>query len=95
VRISHLDKGLNGRFSKLYLVLIPLLCVLTVLSIHVYFENKLFTEVFKSEESIIGLIVGIPIGIFVACFTVRKIRKYQLNNLEFLKDLYTRLCNVG
>ena len=94
VRISHLDKGLNGRFSKLYFVLIPVLCVLTVLSIHVYFENNLFTEVLKAEESIIGLIVGMPIGIFVAYFAVRKIRKYQLNTLEFLKDLYTRLCNV-
>ena len=93
-RINHLDKGLTGRFSKLYLFLIPFLCVLTVLSIHVYFENKLFTEVLKAEESIIGLIVGIPIGIFVAYFAVRKIRKYQLNNLEFLKDLHSRLCNV-
>jgi H+/gluconate symporter-like permease len=95
VRISHLDKWLNGRFSKSYIILIPFLCVLTVLSIHVYFENKLFTEVLKTPESIISLIVAIPISIFVAYFGVRKIRKYQLNNLEFLKDLYGRLCNVN
>lgn len=94
VRISHLNKGLNGRFSKLYIVLIPFLIVLTVLSIHVYFENKLFTEVLRTEESIIGLIVGTPIGLFVAYFAVRKIRKYLLNNLEFLNDLHCRLCNV-
>lgn len=93
-RINLLSKWLTGRFSKLYLFLIPLLYVLTVLSIHVYFENKSFIDVLNTEESIIGLIVGAPIGLFVSYFGARKIRKYQLNNLEFLKDLHGRLCNV-
>lgn len=93
-RINLLSKWLTGRFSKLYLFLIPLLYVLTVLSIHVYFENKSFIDVLNTEESIIGLIVGVPIGLFVSYFVARKIRKYQLHNLEFLKDLHGRLCNV-
>ena len=93
-RINLLSKWLTGRFSKLYLFLIPLLYVLTVLSIHVYFENKSFIDVLNTEESIIGLIVGAPIGLFVSYFAARKIRKYQLKNLEFLKDLHGRLCNV-
>lgn len=93
-RINLLSKWLTGRLSKLYLFLIPLLYVLTVLSIHVYFENKSFIDVLNTEESIIGLIVGAPIGLFVSYFGARKIRKYQLNNLEFLKDLHGRLCNV-
>jgi len=93
-RINLLSKWLTGRFSKLYLFLIPFLYVLTVLSIHVYFENKSFIEVINTEESIIGLIVGTPVGLFVSYFAVRKIRKYQLHNLEFLKDLHGRLCNV-
>lgn len=93
-RINLLSKWLTGRFSKLYLFLIPLLYVLTVLSIHVYFENKSFIEVLNTEESIIGLIVGAPVGLFVSYFAVRKIRKYQIHNLEFLKDLHGRLCNV-
>jgi competence protein ComGC len=93
-RINLLTKWLTGRFSKLYLFLIPFLYVLIVLSIHVYFENKPFIDVLNTEESIIGLIVGIPIGLFVSYFGVRKIRKYQLNNLEFLKDLHSRLCNL-
>ncbi len=92
-RINLLSKWLTGRLSKLYLFLIPLLYVLTVLSIHVYYENKLFVEVLHTEESIIGLIVAAPIGLFVAFFGVRKIRKYELDNLEFLKDLYGRLCS--
>ncbi len=93
-RINLLSKWLTGKFSKLYLFLIPFLYVLTVLSIHVYFENKSFIEVLNTQESIIGLIVGAPIGLFVSYFGARKIRKYQLHNLEFLKDLHGRLCNL-
>lgn len=94
-RISLLSKWLTGKFSKLYLFLIPLLYVLTVLSIHVYFENKSFIDVIKTGDSVIGLLVGAPIGLFIAYFSVKKIRKNQLRNLEFLKDLYNRLCNVS
>jgi hypothetical protein len=94
-RINHLSKGLTGRYSKLYLFLIPFLYILTVLSIHVYFENKLFIDVLKTEESIIGLLVGAPIGLFVSYFAAKKIRKYQVQNLEFLKDLYGRICSIG
>jgi len=93
-KIDLLSRGLTGRLSKLYMFLIPFLYVLIVLSIHVYFENKSFIDVLNTEESIIGLIVGAPIGLFVSYFGVRKIRKYQLNNLEFLKDLHGRLCNM-
>lgn len=92
-RINLLSKWLTGRYSKLYLFLIPLLYILIVLSIHVYFENKTFIEVMKTEESIVGLIIAAPIGLFVSIFSVRKIRKYQLKNLDFLKDLYGRLYN--
>ena len=93
-RISLLSKWLTGKYSKLYLFVIPVLYVLTVLSIHVYFENKSFIEVLNTEESIIGLIIAAPIGLFVSFYAVRKIRRYQLNNLNFLKDLHGRLCNV-
>ena len=61
-RISLLSKWLTGKFSKLYFFVIPILYVLTVLSIHVYYENKSFIEVLNTEESIIGLIVAAPIG---------------------------------
>lgn len=94
VRINLLSKWLTGSFSKVYIILIPFLYLLTVLSIHVYFENKSFIEVLNTEESIVGLIFGIPIGLFVSYYAVRKIRKYQLHNLEFLKDLYGRLGNM-
>jgi hypothetical protein len=95
VRINLLSKWLTGRYSRLYIYYIPFLYILTILSIHVYFENKLFIEVLKTEESIYGLIVGFPIGLFVSYYAVRRIRRYELRNLEFLKDLYNRLSNMG
>jgi hypothetical protein len=90
--IEQLSKWLTGRFSKLYLFLIPLLYFLIVLSIHVYFENKPFLEVIHNEESVIGLVVAAPIGLFVAWYSAGRIRRYQLQQLEFLKDLHRRLC---
>jgi hypothetical protein len=94
-RIEQLSKWLTGRFSKLYLFLIPLLYILIILSIHVYFENKPFLEVLHNEESVVGLIVAAPIGLFVSFYSARKIRKYQLQQLNFLKDLHRRLCGNG
>jgi len=95
VRIALLSKWLTGRFSNLYLFLIPLLYLLIVLSIHVYFEYKPFIEVLRTEESVIGLLVAAPIGLFVSYYSARKIRSYQLQQLDFLKDLYKRLCSNG
>jgi hypothetical protein len=94
IRINHLSKSLKGKFNKLYVVILPIIYALTVLSIHVYFENKPFLEVLGTEESMIGLFIGTPIGLIVSFFAVRKIRKHELTNLAFLKDLYNRLCNV-
>jgi len=90
-RISMLSRWLLGKYSKLYIVSIPILLIMINLSIHVYYEHKLFTEVMKNEESIYGLIIGFIIGLFVSYFFISKIRKYQLKNLEFLKELYSSL----
>lgn len=90
-RIKLLSKWLSGKYSKAYIVLIPILEALILLSIHVYYEHKPFTEVMKNGESIYGLIAGFAVGLFVAYYAVSKIRSYQLKNLEFLKELYDRL----
>jgi hypothetical protein len=92
-RINLLSRWLLGKYSKLYIVIIPILLVMINISIHVYYEYKPFVEVMKSEESIIGLIVGLLVGLFVSYFAINKIRKYQIKNLEFLKELYSHLCN--
>jgi len=92
-RIKFLSKNSSGRFKNLYIFLLPFLCIMITLSIHVYYEYKPFVEVLKTEESIVGLIVGISIGLFVAFYVLKKIRKFSLTNLEFLKDMHGRLCN--
>lgn len=93
-RIRLLSGWLLGKYSKVYMVLIPFLLVMINLSIHVYYEYKPFLEVLKNQESLYGLLFGFIIGIFVAFYAVGKIRKFQLKNLEILKDLHARLCDV-
>ncbi|MDP3437717.1 MAG: hypothetical protein Q8S04_10775 [Bacteroidales bacterium] len=90
-RINLLSKWLLGKYSKLYIVILPILLVMINISIHVYYEYKPFVEVMKSEESIMGLIVGFLVGLFVSYYAINKIRKYQIKNLEFLKELHTQL----
>lgn len=90
-RIKILSKWLLGKYSKSYIVLIPILVAMIMLSIHVYYEYKPLVEVMKNEESIYGLILGFVIGLSVAIYAVNKIRSYQLKNLEFLKELFGRL----
>lgn len=94
-RIELLSKWLLGKYSKLYIVLIPVLLVMINLSIHVYYERQPFIKVMKNEESIYGLIAGFIIGLLVSYFAVNKIRKYQIKNLEFLKELHGRLCSIS
>lgn len=93
-RIELLSRWLLGKYSKFYIVLIPLLLVMINLSIHVYFEYGPFLEVMKNGESIYGLAIGFLIGLFVSYFAISKIRKYQIRNLEFLKGLYSHLYNM-
>lgn len=87
-RINLLNKEHRGKLSKSYLYLLPVIYILTVLSIHVYYENQLFLEVLHNPESLIGMAVGTPIGLGVAYISVWKIRKYQLKNLKMLQDLH-------
>jgi len=93
-RITLLTKWLLGKYSKSYIVLLPLLVLMIILSIHVYYEYKPFVEVMKNEESLIGLLVGYPIGLLVSFYAINKIRKFELKNLEYLKELHQRLCNT-
>ena len=85
-RIYLLSKEFTGKLSRLSYYMLPLIYILTIFSIHVYYENSTFKEVMRNSESIMGLLVGTPIGLFVAYLLVRKIKKFQLQNLNFLKE---------
>lgn len=90
-KVTILSKWLKTGLSKIYFISIPVLYILLVISIHVYFEYKGLIEVFKTDESLIGLIVAAPIGLFVSFYVVRKIRKFQMDNLFFMEDMLKRL----
>jgi hypothetical protein len=90
-RIKLISGWLLGKYSKLYIAIIPILLVLINLSIHVYYEYKPFVAVMNDGESIYGLITGFVIGLFVSLYAMKKIRKYQIHNLEYLKSLYSSL----
>jgi hypothetical protein len=92
-RIRLLSKWLLGKYSKLYIVLIPILLVMINISIHVYYEYKPLVEVLKNEESVIGLILGFIIGVFVSFYAINKIRRFQIKNLGYLKEIHAQLCN--
>lgn len=97
-RINLLSKWLTGRFRNLEFYLFPLIYILTNLSIHVYFTNLYFKEVFISEkfleEDMWAMIIFTPILLAGGFYGLIKIRKYHMKKLEFLKDLYGRLLNV-
>jgi hypothetical protein len=78
-------------YNKTAYFLIPILFVMTNLSIHVYYENKLFIDVVKTDESVIGLLMGFIIGLAVSYFVVVKIRRGHRFNLEKLKSLYNQI----
>jgi hypothetical protein len=90
-RIKLLSGWLLGKYSKPYIAIIPILLVLINLSIHVYYEYKPFVAVMNDGVSIYGLITGFVIGLFVSLYAMKKIRKYQIHNLEYLKSLYSSL----
>lgn len=80
-------------FNNTVYYLLPFICVLTILSINVYYKHKPFIEVIKNEESIYGLSFGMVIGLIVSIVVVIKIRRKQRRNLEYLESLYKRICD--
>jgi len=90
-RIRLLSGWLSGKYSKLYVVLIPILIILINTSIHVYFEYKPFLVVMTNMESVYGQIAGFIVALAVSLYAWKKIRKYQLKNLEYLKSLLSAL----
>jgi hypothetical protein len=87
-KIDILTKWIS---NKTAFFLIPILFVMTSLSIHVYYENKPLIEVIKTDESVIGLLMGFLIGLTVSYIGLIKIRQGHRSNLEHLKSLYDQM----
>lgn len=98
IEIKLLSKWLVGKYRNISFYLIPLLYILTFLSIHVYYSGLYFIEVFLSEkflqEDIWGIIIFTPILFIGLFYSLVKLRKHQIRKFQFLKDLHSRICNV-
>jgi len=98
IEVNLLSKWLIGKYRRIEFYLIPILYILSFLSIHVYYSDLYFIEVFRSDkfinEDMWGLIIFTPILFVASFYGLIKLRKYQMKKLQFLKDLHGRLCNV-
>lgn len=92
-RIRLLTKWLIGKNNKIYIIILPFLLLMMNMSIHVYYEHKAFLEVLMDKESITALIVGFVVGLTVSLIAVKKIRNYQMKNLESLEELRSQLSD--
>lgn len=92
-RINLLSNWLQGKYKWVYFILTPIILLLVLLSIHVYFEKLPLVTVLKSEDSMFGIAFGFLFGLFVAYFVIIRIRKFQLANLKDLKDIHGSLAN--
>ena len=88
--IEMISNSLNGRFRNIHLMVIPVIFILLVLSINVYFEERMFVEMFSTGSSIAALIAGVAVGLPVSFYVHRNIRNYQKRNLEELEALYEK-----
>ncbi len=93
--IKIISASLHGKFKRLHILVIPVVYILFVLSINVYFSNNLFVQVVTSEESLIALIAGAIVGLSVSFYVERKIRNYHLRNLKKLEELYTKVIDIN
>jgi hypothetical protein len=99
IEINLLSKWLIGKYRRINFYLIPILYILAVLSIHVYYSDLYFIEVFRSDkfinEDMWGLIIFTPILFAGLYYSLIKLRKHQMKKLQFLKDLHERLCKLS
>lgn len=80
-------------YSNTAYYILPLGIILSMLSIRVFFSSKTYIEMISSADSIVGLIFGSIIGLGAAFIGVRKIKKKQSWNLDYLKELYNQICS--
>lgn len=91
--IAMISKSLKGKLRFAYIIVIPVIYILMIFSINIYFGDKMFVEVFQSEDAVIALIFGAVIGLSVSFYVERKIRKYHLKSLNVLEELYLQITN--
>ena len=91
-KIKLLSGLMKPRPRYVSFIVITVLFLLVDISIQVNMSNMLYIKFMSNKETLMGLIISIPIGLFVSFFASSRLRKFQVKNLEFLNDMYNRLC---
>ncbi len=89
--IEMITRALYGKFRYVHWVVIPVIYVLVLLSINVYFDGRMFMEVLRSGEAVAALTAGLVTGLPVSYFVESRIRRYHKRNLKQLEVLYEKL----
>lgn len=92
-RVSFLSNNKSRPLAKLYILLLPLLCIMIILSIHVYYEYQPFLEVIRNGESVAALVPGMTMAIIAAFFVNLRLRKFTAANLSYLRELLNRISS--
>ncbi len=92
-KIRLLNSWTEGKKRWTFIVLIPVIYLLTFLSIHIYFEEKLLLDVLalRDEESASGLFAGLAVGLIASLYAAKKMRAFRAKNLAYLKSLFNQL----
>ena len=89
--IATISLSLKGWHRAVSILIIPVLYVLLVMSINVYFSGMSYAGVLSSEESLTALLAGLLVGLPVSFYVENKIHKYHLKNLNEFEKLYEQL----
>ena len=89
--IKMIAGSLYGRSRNVHLAVIPVIFTLLLLSIHTYFSGIRMKEILGREESVVALAAGFIIGMAVSFYVMKKLREYQVRNLEILINLYAKI----
>ncbi len=90
-KISLLEKSLSKRRFIIQNLILPVIFSLIFLSIHVYFSDQPFLELFKSSESVFGLTAGFIVGLCVSFYILKRIQKEHRKSLRYLQKINKEL----
>lgn len=90
-KVQFLSKELKTKFE---IILIPVLGILLILSVNVFYTSRNLLGTFQDKENLWGLIFGFSIGMLIAFYFARKISKYQKKELRILQNYLKELESI-
>ncbi len=89
--IKMISRSLNGWHRAVSILIIPVLFILLMMSINVYFSGMSYLDVISSGESVTALIAGLLVGLPISYYVENQFYRYHVKNLNEFKRLYKHL----